>query len=129
MTAKSLKFDSVKMEIKLKHVLASCAYSSYGFPRVQVEPGVYAWDGGLLSNTPLKELVEASPHNNKNVYIVENYPRKIDRLPTDWGEMLDRTRDIMFSDKTVYDLRAWKHMSRQADLIEQLYAIFERWAA
>ena len=40
--------------------------------------------------------------------------------------MLDRTRDIMFSDKTVYDLRSWKHMSRQVDLIEKLYAIFER---
>jgi NTE family protein len=126
MTAKSLKFDSAKMEIKPKHILASCAYSSYGFPWVQVEPGVYAWDGGLLSNTPLKELVEASPRNNKNVYIVENYPRKIDRLPADWGEVLDRTRDIMFSDKTVYDLRSWKHMSRQVDLIEKLYAIFER---
>ena len=93
---------------------------------MQVEPGLYAWDGGLLSNTPLKELVEASPRNNKNVYIVENYPRKIDRLPADWGEVLDRTRDIMFSDKTVYDLRSWKHMSRQVDLIEKLYAIFER---
>jgi NTE family protein len=126
MTAKSLKFDSARMEIKTKHVLASCAYSSYGFPWVQVEPGVYAWDGGLLSNTPLKELVEASPRNNKNVYIVENYPRKIDRLPADWGEVLDRTRDIIFSDKTVYDLRSWKHMSRQVDLIEKLYAFFER---
>ena len=126
MTARSLEFDSARMEIKPKHVLASCAYSSYGFPWVQVEPGLYAWDGGLLSNTPLKELVEASPRNNKNVYIVENYPRKIDRLPADWGEVLDRTRDIMFSDKTVYDLRSWKHMSRQVDLIEKLYAIFER---
>ena len=126
MTARSLEFDSARMEIKPKHVLASCAYSSYGFPWVQVEPGLYAWDGGLLSNTPLKELVEASPRNNKNVYIVENYPRKIDRLPADWGEVLYRTRDIMFSDKTVYDLRSWKHMSRQVDLIEKLYAIFER---
>ena len=126
MTARSLEFDSARMEIKPKHVLASCAYSSYGFPWVQVEPGLYAWEGGLLSNTPLKELVEASPRNNKNVYIVENYPRKIDRLPADWGEVLDRTRDIMFSDKTVYDLRSWKHMSRQVDIIEKLYAIFER---
>jgi NTE family protein len=57
--------------------------------------------------------------------MVENYPRKIDRLPTNRSEVIDRTRDIMFSDKTIYDLRAWKHISRQTELIEKLYYIFE----
>jgi NTE family protein len=59
LTARTLRFDSARMQIEPKHVLASCAYSAYGFPWVEVEPGVYAWDGGLLSNTPLKEVVEA----------------------------------------------------------------------
>lgn len=129
LTARTLRFDSARMHLEPKHVLASCAYSAYGFSWVEVDRGVYAWDGGLLSNTPLKEVIEASPRNNKNVYIVENYPRKIDRLPVDRSEVVDRTRDIIFSDKTIYDLRAWKHMSRQTDLIEKLYSVFEKHAA
>lgn len=125
MTAKAIVFDSAKMEIRPKHILASMAYSAYGFPWIKVDNDTYAWDGSLLSNTPLKEIVEASPRNDKNVYIVENYPREIDRLPANRSEVEDRTRDIIFSDKTIYDLRAWSHMSRQTELIEKLYGIFE----
>ena len=125
MTAEALVFDSAKMDITPEHILASCAYSSYGFPWVQID-NAYAWDGSLLSNTPLKEIVEGSPRNDKNVYLVENYPRKIDRMPANWSEVVDRTRDIMFSDKTIYDLRAWKHISKQTALIEMLYDVFEK---
>lgn len=124
-TARALIFDSAKMDIQPKHILASSAYSAYGFPWIEVDTNVYAWDGSLLSNTPLKEIIEASPRNDKNVYIVENYPRKIDRLPRNRSEVMDRTKDITFSDKTIYDLRAWKHISRQTELIEKLYELFE----
>lgn len=124
-TAESLVFDSARMEIKPKHILASSAYSAYGFPWIQVDENVCAWDGSLLSNTPLKEVIESSPVNDKNVYIVENYRRKIDQLPRNRAEVVDRTRDIMFCDKTIYDLRAWKHISRQNELIERLYDIIE----
>jgi NTE family protein len=124
-TAKALVFDSAKMQIEPKHILASTAYSAYGFPWVEVDKDTYAWDGSLLSNTPLKEVIEASPRNNKHVYIVENYPRLINRLPTNRSEVADRTRDIIFSDKTIYDLRAWSHMSRQTEFIEKLYSIIE----
>lgn len=126
MTAEPLVFDSARMDIQPKHILASSAYSAYGFPWVNVDPDTYAWDGSLLSNTPLKEIIEASPRNDKDVYLVENYPRKIDRLPANRSEVADRTRDIIFSDKTIYDLRAWKRMSRQTELIEKLYEIVEK---
>jgi NTE family protein len=125
-TAKALIFDSAKMEIEPKHILASTAYSAYGFPWIKIDEDTNAWDGSLLSNTPLKEIIEASPRNDKNVYIVENYPRMIDRLPANRSEVIDRTRDIIFSDKTIYDLRAWSHMSRQIQFIEKLYDVFER---
>ena len=128
LTAKALVFDSAKMEIKPKHILASSAYSGYGFPWIEVDDNVYAWDGSLLSNTPLQEVIEASPRNDKNVFIVENYPRKIDKLPANRSEVVDRTRDIIFSDKTIYDLRAWSHMSKQTALIERLYEVLEKMA-
>ena len=53
MTSKPLIFDNTKMEIKAKHILGSSGYPIYGFPWIEVEKGVFGWDGSLLSNTPV----------------------------------------------------------------------------
>ena len=49
LTAEPLTFDSFKQQITSKHILAISAYPLYNFPWVEVEDGVYAWDGGLLT--------------------------------------------------------------------------------
>jgi NTE family protein len=74
LSAEPLTFDSFKQQITPKHILATSAYPLYNFRWIEVEDGVYAWDGGLLSNTPLREVIEASPINDKRICIVENYP-------------------------------------------------------
>src|ERR687895_1059117 len=81
MTAEPLIFDSTKQQITSKHILAATGYPSYYFPWVEVEKGVYAWDGSLLSNTPLREVIDASPVKDKRVFLVENYPKRCDTLP------------------------------------------------
>jgi NTE family protein len=53
----------------------------------KVKNGVYAWDGGLLSNTPLREVIGASPVNDKRIFLVENYPKKIMKLPENLPEV------------------------------------------
>jgi NTE family protein len=125
LTAEPIVFDSAKIRINSKHLLATTAYPVYGFPWVMVEDGMYAWDGSLLDNTPVRQVLQASPRNDKRIYIVENYPRKIDSLPSDLMEVTDRTRDIIFSDKTKSGLRLAKFITRQIKLIEELYDIFE----
>lgn len=125
LTADPIVFDSAKMRIQTKHLLATTAYPVYGFPWVKVEENTYAWDGSLLDNTPVRQVLSASPKNDKYIYIVENYPRNIDRLPSDLMEVADRTRDIIFSDKTEVSLRLSKFITRQIKLIEQLYDVFE----
>ncbi|WP_148687573.1 hypothetical protein [Candidatus Nitrosocosmicus hydrocola] len=109
----------------MKHLLTSCGYPNYGFPWAKIEEGVYGWDGSLLSNTPVREVIACSPLNDKNIFIVENYSRKIDRLPSNMTEVLDRAKDIMFSDKTQHSLKMTKLMTRQIRLIEKLYEYFE----
>lgn len=79
----------------------------------------------LLNNTPLRQVIQASPRNDKHIYIVENYPRKIDKLPSTMVEVFDRSRDIIFSDKTNFTVQMSKIMTRQIKLIEDLYDIFE----
>src|SRR5918995_708441 len=54
-------YDNFKMQIQLKHLLASVGYPNYGFPWVEVEDGIYGWDGALLSNTPMREVILQSP--------------------------------------------------------------------
>ena len=41
-------------------------------------------------------------------------------------EVMDRAKDIMFSDKTLHSLKMAKVMTRQIQLIEKLYEYFEK---
>ena len=126
MTARPLIFDNTKMEIKAKHILASAGYPLYGFPWIEVEDSVYAWDGSLLSNTPIREVIYSSPRDDKNIFIVENYPRRIDRLPSNMIEVESRARDILFCDKDMDNIKMSRLITRQIKLIERLYDVFEK---
>lgn len=125
LTAEPLTFDSFKQQITPKHILATSAYPLYNFPWVEVDDGVYAWDGGLLSNTPLREVIDASPVNDKRICIVENYPKKVNVLPKNLPEVYHRARDIIFSDKTVHNVAMSKVISRYLEYIEELYKVLE----
>ena len=74
------------------------------------------WDGGLLSNTPLRELLEAHRDywvnvENKEeapdleVYIVNVHPLTIDlsSIPKYYDEVKDRNNDILYGDRTYKD--------------------------
>jgi NTE family protein len=125
LTAEPLTFDSFKQQITSKHILATSAYPLYNFPWVEIEDGVYAWDGGLLSNTPLREVIDASPVNDKRIGIVENYPKRVNALPKNLPEVYHRTRDIIFSDKTENNVTMSKVITRYLAYIEELYQLLE----
>ena len=125
LTAEPLIFDSNKQQITSKHLLAATGYPSYYFQWVEVEKGVYAWDGSLLSNTPLREVIDASPVNDKRVFLVENYPKKCDTLPDNLPEVQHRARDIMFSDKTLHSVKMSKAITYYLRLINDLYKMLE----
>ena len=125
LTAESLTFDSAKQQITPKHILATASYPSYNFPWTEVEKGVFAWDGGLLSNTPFTEVIDASPIIDKRLFFVENYPRRIEKLPENLSEVYHRTRDIMFSDKSKSSIKMSRVITRYLNYIEELYQVIE----
>ncbi len=125
LTAEPLIFDSNRQQITSKHILAATGYPSYYFGWVEIEKGVYAWDGSLLSNTPLREVIDASPVKDKRIFLVENYPKKTDTLPDNLLEAQHRARDIMFSDKTIHNVRMSKVITHYLRLIDDLYRILE----
>jgi NTE family protein len=126
LTSEPLTFDSSKQKITPKHILATTGYPSDNFPWIEVEKGVYAWDGSLLSNTPFSEVIDASPVIDKRLFLVENYPRRIDKLPDNLGEVYHRTRDIIFSDKSQQSIKMAKVITRYLKYIEELYQIIDR---
>ena len=125
LSAEPLTFDSFKQQITSKHILATSAYPLYNFPWVEIEDGVYAWDGGLLSNTPLREVIDASPVNDKRIGIVENYPKRVNALPKNLQEVYHRARDIIFSDKTENNVTMSKVITLYLAYIEELYQLLE----
>ena len=126
MTARPLIFDNTLMKIKPEHILASSGYPIYGFPWVDLGNNIKAWDGSLLSNTPIREVLYVSPRNDKNIFIVENYPQKIDSLPSNFVEVVNRYKDILFCDKDIESIKNAKLVTRHIKLIEKLYDIFEQ---
>ena len=125
LTAEPLTFDSSREQITPKHILATCGYPAYNFPWAEVEKGLYAWDGGLLSNTPLREVIDSSPVNDKRIFLVENYPKKIKALPDNLAEVYHRTRDIIFCDKTLSTVAMAKVITRYLRYIDELYKMIE----
>lgn len=125
LTAEPLIFDSYKKHIEMKHLLATIGYPQYGFPWVEVSDGTFAWDGSLLSNTPIREVMVASPSKNKNIFVVESYPKKIEKLPANMSEVMSRSKDLMFSDKTKSLQKMSRLITRHVNLIETLYDIFQ----
>jgi NTE family protein len=125
LSAEPLIFDSARQQITSKHLLATTAYPTYYFKWIEVEKGVYAWDGSLLSNTPLREVIEASPVRDKRIFLVENYPKNATSLPSSLQEVQHRARDIMFSDKTLHNIHMSRTMTFQLKLINDLYSMLK----
>lgn len=121
---KSCIFDSRQDNIDAEHVIASAGYPFYGISWTKIDDR-YLWDGTLLSNTPLTEVIDASPRQDKKVYIVNLFPHKQDEIPKNMIESLHRARDIMHTDKTDHTVRMSRVISRQLALIKEMHDIIE----
>jgi NTE family protein len=126
LTAQPIIFDSAKIQITIRHLLASSGYPQYGFPWIETQENQFGWDGALLSNSPIREVLEGSPRINKHVFMIENYPRVIDRLPANMTEVQSRAKDIMFCDKTSSLIKLSRLINKQVDLIEKLYGALHK---
>jgi NTE family protein len=90
------------------------------------------WDGGILSNTPLKELLSAHRDywiNVENrevpdleIYIVNVHPSRINDkdVPTRYDEVKDRNNDILYGDRTYNDQYSASLVTDYIDFITSL---------
>lgn len=118
----SVVFDSASMDIDADHLVACASFPFYGIGWTEKD-GKYLWDGALLSNTPLREVIDSSPKNDKKVYIVNLFPTVQEELPENLLDSWHRARDIMYTDKTDHNLRMSKVISKYLLLLKEMHDI------
>jgi NTE family protein len=115
-------FDSATEQIDADHLVACAGFPFYGI-RWTEKDGRYLWDGALLSNTPLREVIDASPKKDKKVYIVNLFPHVQEDLPQNMIDVWHRARDIMHTDRTDNNVRMSKVISRYLLLMREMHDI------
>ena len=75
----------------------------------------------LLSNTPLREVIDSSPTSDKIVYLVNIFPHYQKLLPQDMFEAWHRARDIIYTDKIDSNIRLSTIMSRHLSLLKEMH--------
>jgi len=119
-----ITFDSKRMSMDANSILASAGFPFYGIEWTEKD-GRFLWDGCLLSNTPLREVINTSPKNDKIVYIVNLFPREHHELPNNMWEAWHRARDIMHTEKTEHNVRMSKVITRYLGLLKQMHDIID----
>ena len=86
------------------------------------------WDGGILSNTPLREVIQAHqdlmqgniPPPSLKVYIVDVWPSvKHYPIASDHDGVINRKNDLIYQDKTFYEEKVTHLISDYKSLVEE----------
>jgi NADPH-dependent 2,4-dienoyl-CoA reductase/sulfur reductase-like enzyme/predicted acylesterase/phospholipase RssA len=112
-------FDSYVDDITPDHILASGSLPP-GFPWTTIQ-GKHYWDGGLVSNSPLDQVVEVGGLTGKDVYIVNLWLDKR-TLPQSIPEVLARRDEILFAEKFRRSVRNREHVDGYRQLVEEVMA-------
>jgi NTE family protein len=116
-TGNLVYFDNRKIRLEPEHFMASGALPP-GFPAVEID-GEYYWDGGLVSNTPLTEIIREGQHKDTLVFQVDLWSAK-GTLPTDFLDVAERTKDIQYSSRTRAITDFVSQSQKHARLIKEL---------
>ncbi|BCF97657.1 membrane protein [Paraburkholderia sp. PGU19] len=90
-------FDNAHKTLRPEHFMASGALPP-GFGAVEID-GEYYWDGGLMSNTPLYEVAQASPRRDTLAFQVDLWSA-LGPVPDNITDVQGRMKDIQYSSRT-----------------------------
>jgi NTE family protein len=109
-----------------RHVMASASLPPV-FPTVSINGGDY-WDGGLISNTPLRPALNAieahnaaDPRARWEIIVVDLFARSA-TLPQDMTGVLQRAFELTFFGKFQHDLKLFEMYNAQIDLMRAVDA-------
>ncbi|PWK35478.1 NTE family protein [Cupriavidus plantarum] len=105
-------FDNTETRLRAEHFMASGALPP-GFPAVEID-GEHYWDGGLVSNTPLSEVLRAKPRRDALIFQVDLWSAR-GPLPDNLLDVATRQKDVQYSSRTraITDYMAEQQRFRQ----------------
>lgn len=110
-------FDNTQQKLLPEHFMASGALPP-GFPAIEIE-GEYYWDGGLVSNTPLSQILDNNGEHNSLIFQVDLWSSTGD-LPTNFYDVEERMKDIQYSSRTRMITGLMEEKHKNALLIKEL---------
>ncbi|WP_322033175.1 patatin-like phospholipase family protein [Paraburkholderia sp. J76] len=90
-------FDNTITTLRPEHFIASGALPP-GFAAVEID-GEYYWDGGLMSNTPLYEVIQTTPRRDTLAFQVDLWSAR-GPVPDNLIDVQGRMKDIQYSSRT-----------------------------
>jgi NTE family protein len=118
-TGNLVYFDNTKMRLQPEHFMASGALPP-GFPAVEID-GEFYWDGGLVSNTPLTEVLRDAEHKDALVFQVDLWSAR-GNAPGDFLDVSERAKDIQYSSRTRAITNMLADRQKHARFIKELLA-------
>jgi NTE family protein len=116
-TAQLEIFDSYVDDLTPDHILASGSLPP-GFPWTTIN-GKHYWDGGIVSNSPLEDVIERCGAAGKRVFIADLFPDKKE-LPANIVEVMFRRDEIVYSERIRNDERARNVLHDFRRLVEEV---------
>ena len=120
-------FDTKRQRLGPEHFMASGALPP-GFPAIRIGDDDY-WDGGLVSNTPLTQVLGGHPHAHTLVFQVDLWSAAGD-APHTLADVGERVKDIQYSSRTrtITDVLLHAHEQRRIlrGLLERIPAAQRR---
>ena len=122
--------------VPLNYGYSTLEVESYNNATSNYEKNIrYFWDGGIMSNTPLTQVVrlhrqywlkrKGFKHTvpRLNIALVNVHPLKQNRIPWDRDGVVNRNTDITFSDRTEREEQVLLLVSDYVDLARELIKI------
>jgi NTE family protein len=116
-TAQLEIFDSYVDDLTPDHILASGSLPP-GFPWTTIN-GRHYWDGGIVSNSPLEDVIERCGAAGKHVFIVDLFPGRKE-LPANIIEVMFRRDEIVYSERIRNDERTRNLMHDFRRLVDDI---------
>jgi NTE family protein len=113
-------FDNTHMTLRAEHFIASGALPP-GFPAVEID-GEFYWDGGVVSNTPLSQLISKENRDNTLAFQVDLWSAR-GNLPGNMKEVAMRQKDIQYSSRTRMVTDVLRQELQYRELLSELMAL------
>jgi len=112
-------FDSYERDLTADHIVASGSLPP-GFGWTTIDGQKY-WDGGILSNSPLDQVVEKCGTGGKKIYIVDLYSQ-MRSLPRNMIEVQARRDEIVFAERVRNAIADQELIADYRKLVQEMLA-------